>query len=189
MHCRASNIHLSTRKIKLHANQQKILLLKEGLNVVSPHFTTWVFKHYPEIYSKFTTLVSVQGQNEEQRPFVSVKGHFNLKFTTLSSQYKVKMKNNDPLVSVQGHFNLKFTTLSSQYKVKMKNNDPFVLVQGYFNLKFTTLSSQYKVKMKNNDPLVSVQAHFNPKFTTLSSQYKVSSNPKFTTSYLSTMSV
>jgi len=43
MHCRASNIHLSTRKIKLHTNQQKILLLEEGLNVVSPHFTTWVY--------------------------------------------------------------------------------------------------------------------------------------------------
>jgi len=92
IHCRAFNIYLSTRKIKLHANQQKILL-EEGLNVVSLHFTTWVFKHYPEIYSKFTTL---------------------------SSQYKVKIKNNDPLVLVQAHFNLKFTTLSSQYKVKMK---------------------------------------------------------------------
>jgi len=57
MHCRAFNIYLSTRKIKLHANQQKILL-EEGLNVVSLHFTTWVFKHYPEIYSKFTTLSS-----------------------------------------------------------------------------------------------------------------------------------
>jgi len=49
---------------------------------------------------------------------------------TLSSQYKVKMKNNDPLVSVQGQFNPKLTTLSSQYKVKMKNNDPLVSVQG-----------------------------------------------------------
>jgi len=58
------------------------------------------------------------------------------------------MKKNDPLVSVQGHFNPKFMTLSSQYKVKMKNNDPLVLVQGHFNLKFTTLSSQYNVKMK-----------------------------------------
>ena len=81
MHCRAFNIYLST-----NANQEKILL-EEGLNVVSLHFTTWVFKHYPEIYSKFTTL---------------------------SSQYKVKMKNNDPFVLVQGHFNLKSTTLSSQ---------------------------------------------------------------------------
>ena len=115
MHYRAFNIYLST-----NANQEKILL-EEGLNVVSLHFTTWVFKHCPEIYSKFTTL---------------------------SSQYKVKMKKNDPLVSVQGHFNPKFMTLSSQYKVKMKNNDPLVLVQGHFNLKFTTLSSQYNVKMK-----------------------------------------
>jgi len=96
MYCRAFNIHLSTRKIKLRANQQKILL-EEGLDVVSPHFTTWVFKHYPQIYSKSTTL---------------------------SSQYKVKMKNNDPLVSVQGHFNPKFTTLSSQYKVKIKKKRP-----------------------------------------------------------------
>ena len=63
---------------------------------------------------------------------------------TLSSQYKVKMKNNDPLVSVQGqnkgqrssHLNTRsvqkliLTTLSSQYKVKRKNNDPLVSVQG-----------------------------------------------------------
>jgi len=42
MHCRASNIHLSTTKIKLHTNQQKILLEK-GLNVVSPHFTTRMY--------------------------------------------------------------------------------------------------------------------------------------------------
>ena len=124
MHCRSFNIHLSTRKIKLHANQQKILL-EEGLNVVSPHFTTWVFKHYPQIYSKFTTL---------------------------SSQYKVKMKNNDPLVLVQGYFNLKSSTLSSQYKVKMKNNDPLVLVQGHFNLKSTTLSSQYEGQNEEQRP-------------------------------------
>ena len=47
----------------------------------------------------------------------------------------------DPLVLVQGHFNLKSTTLSSQYKVEMKNKDPLVLVQGHFNPKFTTLLS------------------------------------------------
>ena len=65
------------------------------------------------------------------------------------------MKNNDPLVSVQGHFNPKFITFSSQYKVEMKNNDPLVLVQGHFNPKFTTLSSQYKVKMKKKTTLLS----------------------------------
>ena len=96
-------------------------------------------------------------------PLVSVQGQFNLKFTTLSSQYKVKIKNNDPLVLVQGQFNPKFTTLSSQYKVKMKNNDPLVSAQGQFNPKFTTLSSQYKVKMKNNNPLVLVQGQFKKK--------------------------
>jgi len=42
MHCRAFNIYLSTRKIKLHANQQKILLEK-GLSVVSPYFTTRMY--------------------------------------------------------------------------------------------------------------------------------------------------
>jgi len=52
----------------------------------------------------------------------------------------------DPLVSVQGQ-NEKTTTLSSQYKVKMKNNDPLVSVQGQ-NEKTTTLSSQYKVSSK-----------------------------------------
>jgi len=51
-------------------------------------------------------LVSVQGQNEEQRPpsRLSTRSIQNSKFMTLSSQYKVKMKNNDPLVSVQVQF-------------------------------------------------------------------------------------
>jgi len=83
----------------------------------------------------YDPLVSVQGQNEKKkRPSCLSTSHFNLKFTTLSSQYNVKMKKkfnpHDPLVLVQGHFNPKFTTLSSQYKVKMKNNDPLVSVQG-----------------------------------------------------------
>jgi len=63
------------------------------------------------------------------------------KFTTLSSQYKVKMKNNNPLISVQGQneeqrpsrlstrSKSRTTALSSQYKVKIKN-DPLVSVQG-----------------------------------------------------------
>jgi len=105
-------------------------------------------------------------------------------FMTLSSQYKVKMKNNNPLVSVQVQFKIydplvsvqgqneeqwpsrlstrsksRTTTLSSQYKVSSKINlyNPVVLVQGEFNSKFTTFSSQYKVKIKNNDHLISVQ--------------------------------
>ena len=186
MHCRAFNVHLSTRKIKLHANQQKILL-EEGLNVVSPHFTTCVFKHYPQIYSKFMTLLSqykVKMKNND--PFVLVQGHFNLKSTTtLSSQYKVtSIQNLRPsYLSTRSKWKNK-TTLSYQYKVKMKPSrlgirslqskiyDLLVSVQGQ-NEKMT-LSSQYKVNMKKkNDPLVSVQGHFNPKFTTLSSQYKV----------------
>jgi len=145
----------------------------------------------------YNPLVSVQGQSEKKRPSrLSTRSKW--KKTTLSSQYKVKMKIYDPLVSVQGHFNPKFMTLSSQYKVTSIKNlrssrlstrskwkkkkrpfrlstrslqskiyDPLVSVQGHFNPKFTTLSSQYKVRMK--------------KKTTLSSQYKVSSNPKFTT--------
>jgi len=122
MHCRAFNIHLSTTKIKLHANQQKILLLKEGLNVVSPHFTIWVLKHYPEIYSKFTTLSSQYKVTSIQnlRPSrLSTRSKW--KKTTLSSQYKVKMKKKDPLVSVQGQ-NEKKMTLSSQYEVTSIQN-------------------------------------------------------------------
>jgi len=44
-------------------------------------------------------LVSVQGQNEEQR---LSRTRSKSRTTTLSSQYKIKIKNNDPLVSVQG---------------------------------------------------------------------------------------
>ena len=86
-------------------------------------------------------LVSVQGQNEEQRPS-RLSTRSKSRTMTLSSQYKVKIKNNDPLVSVQDQFNPNFTSFSSQYKVKIKNNDPLISVQG-----------QFKVR----DPLVSVQ--------------------------------
>jgi len=59
----------------------------------------------------YDPLVSVQGQNEKKkRPLVSIQGHFNLKFTTLWSQYKVNMKKK------------KRTTLSSQYKVTSIQN-------------------------------------------------------------------
>jgi len=109
------------------------------------------------------------------------------KFTTLSSQYKVKMKNNDPLVSVQGQTKeqqssrlstrskSRTTTLSSQYKVKIKNNYSLVSVQGQnkeqrpsrlstrSKSRTKTLSSQYNVKMKNNDPLLLVQGQFKSK--------------------------
>jgi len=74
------------------------------------------------------------------------------------------MKNNDPLVSVKGHFNPKFTTLSSQYKVKKKKkNDPLVSVQGQFESKIynplISIQGQFKVR----DPLVSVQGQFESK--------------------------
>jgi len=94
----------------------------------------------------YDLLVSVQGQNEEQRPSclstrsvqfqnlrssrLNTRSVQKSKVMTLSSHYKVKMKNNDPLVLVQGPFNSKFKTFPSQYNVKMKNNDPLVLVQG-----------------------------------------------------------
>jgi len=107
-----------------------------------------------------------------------------------------------------------FTTLSSQYKVKMKNNDTLVLVQGQNEEQrpsclsarsiqksiFTTLSSQYKVKMKNNDPLVSIQGQNGEqrpsrlstrskwRTTTLSSEYKVTSIQNLWSSRLSTRS-
>jgi len=58
------------------------------------------------------------GQNEGERPSrLSTRSVWKSIFTTLSSQYKVKIKDNDPLV---------------QYKVSPKINldDPLVSVQG-----------------------------------------------------------
>ena len=126
-------------------------------------------------------LVSVQGQNQEQRPS-RLSTRSKSRTTTLSSQYKVKMKNNDPLVSIQGQnkeqrpsrlstgqnqeqrpsrlsirSKSRITTLSSQYKVKMKKNDPLISVQGQFKSKIynSLVSVQYQFKVRN--PLVSVQ--------------------------------
>jgi len=78
MHCCESNIHLSTRKIKLHANQQKILLLEKGLNVVSPHFTTWMY-NVSDIIQRFIQNL------QPSRPSTRSKQ----RTTILSSQYKV----------------------------------------------------------------------------------------------------
>ena len=79
----------------------------------------------------------------------------NLRPSRLST--RSKWKKNDPLVLVQGHFNPKFTTLPSQYKVKVKKNDPLVPVQGQFESKIynplISIQGQFKVR----DPLVSVQ--------------------------------
>jgi len=131
----------------------------------------WPYNSRSVQKSKFTTLssqykvkmknndplVSVQGQNEEQRPSRLTRS--KSRTTTLSSQYKVKIKNNEPLFSVQGQFKnnslrpSRLSTRSNQFKIY----DPLISVQGQINSKFTTLSSQYKVKMNNNDPLVSVQ--------------------------------
>jgi len=93
------------------------------------------------------------------------------------------MKNNDPLVSVQGHFNPKFMTLSSQYKVTpIQNLRPSRLSTRSLQSKIYDPPVSVQGQNENkNDPLVSVQGYLNPKFMTLSSQYKVSSNPKFTT--------
>jgi len=55
----------------------------------------------------YDPLVLVRGQNEEQRPSrISTRLVQKSKFMTLSSLYKVKLKNNDPLVSVQGQFKM-----------------------------------------------------------------------------------
>jgi len=110
---------------------------------------------------------------------------FQSKIYALSSQYRVKMKKkNDPLVSIQGHFNPKFTTLSSQYKVTSIQNLRPSRLSTRSKWKKMTLLSQYKsLQSKIYDPLVSVQgqnekkkrpsclstSHFNLKFTTLSS--------------------
>jgi len=60
---------------------------------------------------------------------------------TLSSQYKVKMKDNDPLVSVQG-------------QSKNQSSRPSRLsTRSVQKSIFTTFLSQYKVKMNSNDPL------------------------------------
>jgi len=107
-----------------------------------------------------------------------------------SSQYKVKMKNNDHhLVSVQGQFKIqslwpsrlstrskwRTTTLSSQYKFssKIKVYDPLVSVQDQIEeqrpSRLSTRSVQFKIydplvlvqgQNENNDPLVSVQGQF-----------------------------
>jgi len=61
---------------------------------------------------------------------------------TLSSQYKVKTKNNDPLVSVQGHFKVRDPLVSVQGHFKVR--DPLVLVQGldlYLYIYFIVLFS------------------------------------------------
>ena len=48
-------------------------------------------------------------------------------------------------------------TLSSQYKVKTKNNDPLVLVQGSNEEQRPSRLSTRSVQSKSYDPLVSVQ--------------------------------
>jgi len=81
----------------------------------------------------YNPIVSIQGQNDGQQPSrPNTRLVQKSIFTTLLSQYKVKMKNNDPLVSVQGHFNLNFTTLVS-VQGQNENNDPLVSVQGQFH--------------------------------------------------------
>jgi len=82
-------------------------------------------------------LVSVQSQNEEERPScLNTRSVQKSILATLSSQYKVKRRNNNPLISVQGQKEEErpsrlsrrsiqksiLTTLSSQYKVKKRNN-------------------------------------------------------------------
>jgi len=119
-------------KIKLHSNQQKILLKEKT--------------QYKVKMKNNDPLISVQGQNQEQRPS-RLSTRSKSRTTTLSSQYKVKIKNNDLLVSIQGQnqeqrpsrlstrSKSRTTTLSSQYKVKIKKNDPLVSVQGQFKSK------------------------------------------------------
>ena len=64
---------------------------------------------YKVMQSKiYDPLVSVQGQNEKQRP------------SRLSTRLVQKFNPHNPLVSVQGQFNSKSTTLSSQYKVSLR---------------------------------------------------------------------
>jgi len=101
MHFHASNIHLPTGQ-----NQEQ---RPSRLSTRS-------------IQSKFyDPLISVQGQNQEQRPSrLSTRSPQSKIYDPLVSVQGQNEKKNDPLVSVQGHFNPKFMTLSSQYKVKMK---------------------------------------------------------------------
>jgi len=111
---------------------------------------------------KFTTLlshISVQGQNEEQRPSrLSTRSPQSKIYDLLVSVQGQNETKNDPLVSVQGHFNPKFTTLSSQYKVKMKKkNGPLVSVQGQFESKIYNPLISIQGQFKVCDPLVLVQ--------------------------------
>jgi len=146
MHCRASNIHLSTRKIKLHANQQNILLLEKWLNVVSPHFTTWVYNLSNIIQRFIQNLWS---------SCLSTRSKWRT--TTLSSQYKVSSIQNLRPSRLNTRLKWRKTTLLSQYKVKMKKNDPLISVQGQFKSKIynplVSVQGQFKVR----DPLVSLQ--------------------------------
>ena len=84
-----------------------------------------------KIYDPF---VSVQGQNENLRPS-RLSTRSKRKTTTLSSHYKVKMKNNDPLVSVQGQNEKQRPSRLSTRSVQFKIYDPLVLVQGQFKVR------------------------------------------------------
>jgi len=136
----------------------------------------------------YDPLVSVQGQNWKKRSS-RLSTRSKSRTTTFSSQYKVKMKNNNPLALVQGHSNPKFTTLSSQYKVKIEKKRPSRLSTRSLQSKiYDPLVSVQGQNENKNDPLVLVQGHFNPKFTTLSSQYRVTSIQNLRPSGLSTRS-
>jgi len=167
MHFHTSNIHLPTRKNQTSFKSTKDIIKGKD---------------------------SIQGQNEEQRPS-HLSTRSKSRTTTLSSQYKVKIKNNDPLVSVQGQnqeqrpsrlntrSKSRTMTFSSQYKVKIKNDDTLVSVQGQNQEKRPSRLSTRSVQIQNLQPSLS-QYKVSLRFATLSSQYKVSASIYTFISYL-----
>jgi len=105
------------------------------------HGCTILVKLSRDLFKIYDPLVSVQGQNEEQRPS-RLSTRFKWRTTTLSSQYKVSPIQKLWPSRLSTRSKRRTTTFSSQYKVKMKNNDPLVSVQGQFiqNLRPSHLS-------------------------------------------------
>ena len=140
MHCRASNIHLSTRKIKLHA--MKILLLEKWLNVVShvlQHGCIILVTLSRDLFKMYNPFVSVQGQNKEQWP------------SRLSIR-SVQSKIYDLLVSVQGQNEEQRPSRLSTRSVQSKIYDPLVLVQGQNEEKWPSRLSTSSVQIQNLQP-------------------------------------
>jgi len=146
MHFHASNIPLPTRKNQTSCKSTNIIKGKDSMSYfrILKHGGIILVTLSRDLFKIYDPLVSVRGHfNPKFTSLVSVQGHFNSKFMTFSSQYKV--------TSIQNLWPSRLSTRSLQSKI----NDPFVSVQGQ--------------NEEQRPFLVSVQGHFNQKFTTLSS--------------------